>query len=162
MLRISVNEERADMKTLSLVAGVLMLPALLAGAGCVSSRAQLADSADRLELNADLMAQNARYQPPDAEYPPSYGRAALTLAGDAQQLSAAAAEPAAADGDVRAASVRVSQDYAAVRDAVEQSGSAVARSDLKSVSAAYHELQSELAQPHAERAGSAQTAALYP
>jgi hypothetical protein len=150
------------MHTPPLAAGALLLPALLALGACVSTRAQLSDSADRLQLNADRMAQNARYQPSGAEYPPTYGRAALTLAADAEQLSAATAEPGAADGDVRDALLRVTRDYDAVRDAVEHSGSAVAHGDLEAVTAAYHDLQGEVAQPQAARAAVPQTAALYP
>lgn len=126
--------------------------ALVALGGCVSTRSTLADSADRLEHNANVLAHDTDRLPAASDYPRGYTRDTEQLADDARNFRHVAQDRAATDGDVKVAFKRVSRSYLAVRDDVDHSDSREARSDLKPVTEAYLDLESEVGGYPARRA----------
>lgn len=118
--------------------------ALLVLAGCVSTRSNLADSADRLEHNTAALAQDTDRLPAGNDYPTGYTRDTEQLSEDARYFRHIAEDRDSTDTDVKAAFRRVSRSYLAVRDDVEHSDSREARADLKPVTDAYLDLEREV------------------
>lgn len=129
--------------------------ALLALGGCVSTRSNLADSAERLEHNANALAHDTDRLPAGSDFPRGYTRDTEQLADDARRFRHVAEDRDATDGDVKVAFKRVSQSYHAVRDDVEHSDSREARSDLKPVTDAYLDLENQVGGYPVRRASAA-------
>jgi outer membrane murein-binding lipoprotein Lpp len=129
--------------------------ALFLLAGCVSTRSNLADSADRLEHNAAALAQDTDRLPADRDYPTGYTRDTEQLAEDARTFRHVADDRDSTDGDVKAAFRRVSRSYLVVRDDVDHSDSRAAREDLKPVTDAYLDLEREVGGYPVRRASAA-------
>lgn len=129
--------------------------ALFVLGGCVSTRSNLADTADRLEHNAAALAQDTDRLPAGSDYPTGYTRDTAQLAEDARYFRHTAEDRDSSDGDVKAAFRRVSRSYHVVRDDVDHSDSREARADLKPVTDAYLDLENEVGGYPVRRASAA-------
>jgi len=118
--------------------------ALVALSGCVSTRSNLAGTAERLEHSSAALAQDTDRLPRNSDYPTGYTRDTEQLAEDSRHFRHVAEDRDASDGDVKAAFRRVSHSYLLVRDDVEHSESREARDDLKPVTDAYLDLEREV------------------
>jgi hypothetical protein len=145
----------AMMKSFDRCLGIEALAAALASclllglAGCMTTRSDLADSADKLEHDSELLADDAR----GGDYPSDYGHDARVLADDAREFRHTVQDHSASQGDVKAAFARLSHSYHLVRDDVEHTDSRTARADLQPVTSAYLDIERDMGGYPERRAG---------
>jgi hypothetical protein len=122
---------------------------LLGLAGCMTTRSDLANSADKLEHDSQLLADDAR----GGDYPSDYAHDARVLADDAREFRRTAEDRSASQGDVKAEFERLSHSYHLVRDDVQHTDSRAARADLQAVTSAYLDIERDMGgyPEHAER-----------
>jgi hypothetical protein len=113
-------------------------------ASCATTRSDLASSADQLEHSANTLARDARDEPPGRDYQTTYVRDAHALADDAREFRRTAEDRRATNSDVKAAFERVSRSYHVVRDEVEHSDDRNVRSDFKTVTDAYLDIERDI------------------
>lgn len=127
--------------------------AIVALSGCVSTRSNLASSADRLEHRSAALAQDTL--PRNSDYPTGYARDTQQLAEDSRHFRHVAEDRDSSDSDVKASFRRVSHSYLLVRDDIEHSDSREARDDLKPVTDAYLDVEREVGGYPVHRASAA-------
>jgi len=136
-------------KRMNVSAAAAALAAVLAFglAGCVTTRSDLATSADKLEHTANVLADDARA----ADNPGDYLHDVHVLSDDAREFRRTVEDHAASDGDVRLAFERLSRSYHVVRDDLDHSDSRTARADLQPVTDSYLDIEREMGGRYPER-----------
>lgn len=129
--------------------------AIVALSGCVSTRSNLASSADRLEHSSAALAEDTDRLPRSSDYPTGYARDTQQLAEDSRHFRHVAEDRESSDSDVKASFRRVSHSYLLVRDDIEHSDSREARDDLKPVTDAYLDVEREVGGYPVHRASAA-------
>jgi hypothetical protein len=132
------------------VTAVMVAGALLGFAGCVSTRGNITNAADKLEYQANTLAHDAQDNAAQTDRRPLYERDARALADSAHDLRTTIAERGG-DADVRVAFDHVSRSYHAVRDEVAHSGDLQAQRDFGAVTDSYRHLEHALGVSDSDR-----------
>ena len=122
----------------------LALAGLATGCATSPSRANMANSADRLEENADLLARDAAGPATSSDYATAFARDTHQLAIDAHELRRTVEDRDASGAAVQAAFDRVSRSFHAVRDEVNHTDTVAAQRDFRPVADAYHDLRTDM------------------
>lgn len=116
----------------------------LAGlAGCATTHAHLARSADRLQHDSDALASDVRTPSAD-DATSGYARDASDLADRSDELRRIVNDQRSEQRDVQHAFARVSSSYHALRADVDRSGNEEARADLRVVTRDYLDLEGRM------------------